>query len=201
MVQIKDFYSGTSVFITGGTGLLGKVLTEKLIRSCPQLKRVFLLMRPRKGLSPEQRMNEFREDKIFNKVRSVCNSALDKLYVISGDICQADMGLSELDKDTLVRHVNIVFHVAASVRFDEGMKQAAHENALGTRTVMELCREMKDLKSVVHVSTAYSNPTAEVVHEKVYQTTQVITKDSFLSVAENLPEPLMDSLSQQLLVK
>lgn len=44
--SIADFYAGRSIFITGATGFMGKVLVEKLLRSCPGVKCLYLLMRP-----------------------------------------------------------------------------------------------------------------------------------------------------------
>lgn len=47
-MNIKEFYCGSNVLITGGTGFMGKVLIEKLIRSCPGIKNIYILMRHRK---------------------------------------------------------------------------------------------------------------------------------------------------------
>lgn len=47
-MEIKEFYAGCDVFITGGTGFMGKVLIEKLIRSCPGINNIYVLMRKRK---------------------------------------------------------------------------------------------------------------------------------------------------------
>ena len=44
--SIADFYAGRTIFITGATGFMGKVLVEKLLRSCPGVKCLYLLMRP-----------------------------------------------------------------------------------------------------------------------------------------------------------
>ena len=43
--DIVGFYRGRSVFITGATGFMGKVLVEKLLRSCPGIERIYLLIR------------------------------------------------------------------------------------------------------------------------------------------------------------
>lgn len=56
--SVKDFYRGRSIFITGGTGFMGKVLVEKLLRSCPGIKNIYLLMRPKKGQSIDERLEE-----------------------------------------------------------------------------------------------------------------------------------------------
>lgn len=56
--SVKDFYRGRSIFITGGTGFMGKVLVEKLLRSCPGIKNIYLLMRPKKGQEVQERLQE-----------------------------------------------------------------------------------------------------------------------------------------------
>ena len=56
--EILQFYKDKSVFITGGTGFLGKTLIEKLLRSCYNLKKIYLLVRPKKGKTPSQRIEE-----------------------------------------------------------------------------------------------------------------------------------------------
>lgn len=55
---VKEFYRDRSIFITGGTGFMGKVLVEKLLRSCPGIKNIYLLMRPKRGQDVQQRLQE-----------------------------------------------------------------------------------------------------------------------------------------------
>ena len=56
--SIAKFYTDRSVFITGGTGFMGKVLVEKLLRSCPGIKNIYLLIRPKKGQETAARLND-----------------------------------------------------------------------------------------------------------------------------------------------
>ena len=56
--SIPQFYAGRSIFITGATGFMGKVLIEKLLRSCPDIQDIFLLMRPKKGTSIDDRLRK-----------------------------------------------------------------------------------------------------------------------------------------------
>jgi fatty acyl-CoA reductase len=56
--QVAAFYSGKSVFVTGGTGFLGISVVEKILRCCPDVKNIYLLIRPRKGKSAQDRMQD-----------------------------------------------------------------------------------------------------------------------------------------------
>lgn len=62
--EIQKFYANQSVFLTGCTGFLGKCIVEKLLRSCPDLKKIYLLVRPKKS-SAQERIKEY-----FNNVVS-----------------------------------------------------------------------------------------------------------------------------------
>lgn len=55
--QVTDIYAGQSVLVTGASGFLGKVLIEKLLYSVNSLKNIYLLIRPKNGLGPKQRMD------------------------------------------------------------------------------------------------------------------------------------------------
>jgi alcohol-forming fatty acyl-CoA reductase len=54
-ISIPAFFAGQSIFLTGATGFLGKTFIEKVLRSCPDVREIFLLIRPKKGLSVNQR--------------------------------------------------------------------------------------------------------------------------------------------------
>ena len=64
--SIKEFYQNATVFITGGTGFMCKVLLEKLLRSCPDISEIILLIRPKKDKNCSKRL-----DDIFDTVVSI----------------------------------------------------------------------------------------------------------------------------------
>lgn len=55
------------------------------------------------------------------------------------------LGLSDTDRQKLVDNVNVIFHVAASVRFDDPLKYAILLNTRGTREVAQLALDTKNL--------------------------------------------------------
>lgn len=72
--------------------------------------------------------------------------ALQKLHYLKGDVLTDNLGLSESDADLLKSCVNIVIHSAATVCFNEPIRKAIDLNVLGTRRVLELCRDASQLK-------------------------------------------------------
>lgn len=63
-----------------------------------------------------------------------------------GDFMEPELGLSEEDRQTLIDNVDVVFHVAATVKFDEIIRKATNINVRGTRDVLKLSKEMNKLK-------------------------------------------------------
>lgn len=68
--SVQEFFKDKSIFITGGSGFMGKVLIEKLLYSCPDLKEIIILMRPKRGKSASQRVEEFSKLPV-SKIKNV----------------------------------------------------------------------------------------------------------------------------------
>lgn len=83
---------------------------------------------------------------IFDRIRTSNPNQLNKLICVAGDIAQPMIGLTESDVIKLTDNVNIVFHSAATVRFDQKLKDAANLNTLGSKRLWDLCEKMSQLK-------------------------------------------------------
>lgn len=173
-LSVPAFYSGKSVFITGATGFLGKALIEKLLRSCPNIREIFLLMRAKNDTNIDERLRQLLTNPVifvgaignlakcyFNNVKC-CSLQLfdtlrheqphcfDKLVPVEGDIGLEGLGLSAADRDTLIEKTSVIFHVAASVRFDNTLKDAVITNVRSTRDICILGEQMKNLAVSSH---------------------------------------------------
>ncbi|KAF3420318.1 hypothetical protein E2986_00769 [Frieseomelitta varia] len=207
---IQQFYNGQSIFITGGTGFVGKLLIEKLLRECPGISFVYLLIRPKKGKDMHQRIEEIFDDPLFDKLKETQPKFRHQIVVVAGDCSQPGLGMSSVDRQTVTREVSIVFHVAATVRFDEKMKLAVPINVRSPIEVMNLCKEISSLKyqyistailasnfSFVHVSTAYANCPLDLIEEKVYEAP--IDGEKLITIVEYMDEKLIDEITPRLL--
>ncbi|XP_075227452.1 fatty acyl-CoA reductase wat-like isoform X2 [Lycorma delicatula] len=154
--DIVDFFDGTSVLITGVTGFIGHLLLEKILRCCPGVRQIFLLIRMKKGVSEHQRLKELFENYLFYTVRKQDPNCIKKVTLISGDCSQPQLGLSD-DQRKCLLDVNVVIHVAACLQFDAHFRNSFHTNVVATHYLLELAKKMKNIKAFTYVSTAYSH--------------------------------------------
>ncbi|XP_062121764.1 putative fatty acyl-CoA reductase CG5065 [Drosophila sulfurigaster albostrigata] len=190
-----DLYREAIVFITGATGFVGKALLEKLLWSFPQIKRIYMLIRPKGGITAEQRFQNFLHNGIFERLRSSYPERLKKIAFFPGNIEDDNFGLNELDRLELCAQVNIIFHSAATVRFNECLKVAARVNSVATYNLLEMCKEMPQLKSFLYVSTAYCNPGRKYVDERIYPTLPPVDWLQFLTCTKKIPDEYLNRMA------
>ncbi|KAJ1521680.1 hypothetical protein ONE63_003323 [Megalurothrips usitatus] len=166
---VPEFYAGRDLLVTGATGFMGKVLLEKLLRCCPDVRTIYILVRHKRGVQPRARVDAMAGLPVFERLLKERPDALNKVKPLEGDVNSARMGLSAADQRTVLDNVSVVFHMAASLNFKSPIKEAVEDNTAGTQRVLDFCCEIKKLVSLVYVSTAFCNCEQEILEEKVYQ--------------------------------
>ena len=71
---------------------------------------------------------------------------LKRLVPVEGDLCQPGLGISQEETKRITDNVSVIFHLAATIRFHEHIKKSLQFNVLGVREVVQLARQIKDLK-------------------------------------------------------
>ncbi|XP_055611244.1 fatty acyl-CoA reductase wat-like [Uranotaenia lowii] len=163
---VMEFYSGKNVLITGGTGFIGRLLIEKLLRI--NVRQIILLSRPKKGKNVQQRCDELFGSVVFMNLKKDYPTFMDRVKILDADLQLPRVGLSDDSIDYIVKNTQIVFHAASDVRFDQALKKAIEVNVRGTRDLLRICEKIMNLEVFIYISTAYSNCPNETIREEFY---------------------------------
>jgi len=139
---IKEFYEGKTLLLTGATGFLGKVVLEKFFVSLPNIKRIYILVRPKRGIKIKDRvMKEIFSSPCFDKARELPHYQSminDKIVPIEGDINKDLLALKPEDRETLINELDVLINCAASVDFNEQITDAINVNYNGCMRMLDL---------------------------------------------------------------
>ncbi|XP_034946741.1 fatty acyl-CoA reductase wat-like [Chelonus insularis] len=196
--EITEFFTGCNIFVTGGSGFVGKVLVEKLLRTCPKLKKIYLLMRPKKGKTPQDRLKEHFEDPLYDRLKFEQPDYATRVMMIEGSFEAKGLVLTPEDRE-MMKNTHVVFHAAATVRFDDKLRFAANINIRGTRDILLYAREMPNLKAVVHIGTAFSMCVNKFIDEVFYKT--LLGADDLLTIIDILDDPTLEHITPTLIGK
>ncbi|XP_031626468.1 putative fatty acyl-CoA reductase CG5065 [Contarinia nasturtii] len=197
MSEIAKWFSNKSVFVTGATGFIGKCLVIKLLRDCPDIDTIYIVIRSKKNMTFEQRKNEYKSHVAFSHLKNTNPSALDKIHIIEGDICEPNLGMSESNRKLITERVSVIVHSAADVRFDRRLIEAYKTNVDGSKNVLDFATEFKRLLAFVLVSTAFSQVHDMKLEEKPYKSP--ICPELLNRIIENVDEDILDILTPKLL--
>ncbi|XP_030557717.1 putative fatty acyl-CoA reductase CG5065 isoform X5 [Drosophila novamexicana] len=194
---VQEYYKDKTVFITGASGFMGKVLLEKLLYSCHSLKEVIIICRPKRGKTPEARLEDMFKLPIFQRIKDERPHMLKKVTIYQGDVTYDLLGLSGDSLKHVVENTNIVFHMAATLKLEGNLRDAIDMNLLGTKRALNVAKDMKQLEAFVHLSTAFCNCDQEVMYEKVYEFPH--KPEDLMRLAEWMDVKTLDAITPDLL--
>jgi thioester reductase-like protein len=130
------------VLLTGFPGFIGRRLLRELLQDEPQ-SRVTALVEERTAASAQRFLEELPAE------------AAARVTVLTGDVVSMDLGLSGEEFQAITGRVTHIFHLAAIHKLKIDQTQADLVNVGGTRSVLELARECRHLRRLVHFSSCY----------------------------------------------
>ncbi len=125
------------VFLTGGTGFIGRYTINELTRLG---RKVGVLAR-----NPEKAAND------LNPWLREHGGNPDHVTIIPGDMSKPDLGLSHNDK-TMFFGVEDIFNIAASIGWGLNYEQTYKVNVEGPLTLVDMASQCKNLRRFVQVS-------------------------------------------------
>lgn len=160
--SIRGTLAGKTILLTGSTGFLAKVFLEKIIRTSPEINKIYLLIRGTASQSPGARaeVNVFASD-IFDYCKADMGPRFkdwvqQKVSIVRGDTSLRRLGLADGDYLTLSSEVDFIVNAAACTDFMNPLDQAVLTNALSTKNLAEMILGSKKAR-LLHVSTCYVN--------------------------------------------
>ncbi|KYB26274.1 Putative fatty acyl-CoA reductase CG5065-like Protein [Tribolium castaneum] len=195
--QIVESFKNQTIFLTGGSGFVGKVFLAKLLTVCPEVNTIYLLVRPKRNKTPSERLRDIFSFSCFEPLKSKWPNFQEKIKLIIGDCEKIGLDIAAQDREILRREVTIFLHAAANVKFDQSLKLATYANVRAMREVLALVKEMTRLKAFTYVSTVYSNCPHSHIGEDFYESG--MKAESLLTLVESVDESVLDAMTPSLL--
>ncbi|CAF4534260.1 unnamed protein product [Rotaria sp. Silwood2] len=179
--SISDFYEGKNIIVFGSITFPGKVLIEKLLRSCPNIDNIYcpIPILTKKSnpntnhhFSPIDIFAEIYTTKLFDRVRR--NNAKFQEKIIPFDINLLYSSLDDgnnveqdneqkqteiLSYKNIQNTVDICFYMANnSIDFEEqNLKEMIQTNVIDLKRILTFLKTCTKLKSIVYLSSIYAN--------------------------------------------
>ena len=143
----------TTIFFTGGTGLIGSFLIPRLLQAFPD-SRILLLVR-----SADQQELNLRLAHLRSWIeREVSIPELEsRIEGVRGDILLERLGIPLPRLRDILKSATHIIHGAATIRFDHPLEEARKINVGGTRRMLQLADEAAQhgtLKRFLYVGTS-----------------------------------------------
>ena len=169
--NIGDFYQGKNILLIGSTSFPGKVLLEKLLRSCPQINRIYCPVRRAASdhLSAEDIFAEIYTTKLFDHVRRENGKFQEKILPFDSNclLLLPSSSSSTVENETIDENpskliqekIDLCFYIANhSLDFGEqNLKDMIQRNVIELKHYLNFLKTCTQLQSIVYLSSIYAN--------------------------------------------
>ncbi|KAJ1298626.1 hypothetical protein BS78_01G468300 [Paspalum vaginatum] len=183
-IGVAEFLGAKNFLITGGTGFLAKVLIEKILRTNPDVGKIYVLIKAKDSEAALRRLqNEVVDTELFRCLQEIHGKDYSsfiarKLVPVVGDVREANVGIAPDLADEIADQVDIIVNSAANTTFDERYDVAMDINTVGPFRIMSFAQRFRRLKLFLQVSTAYVNGQRQgLVLEKPFRMGDTIAKE------------------------
>ena len=128
-VSVKEAFGGATLLLTGVTGYVGSVVLEHLLRVQPDVQRVFVIIRSKRGLAG-----------MLGLIAGLCHSVLARLHVPAS--CSRILSAS-LSPQQVTALISTCVHVASC-------QVCAYKRVVDDRVSPTQCRSIEQMPKRMH---------------------------------------------------
>ncbi len=153
-------FRNRKLVVIGGTGFLGKVFWALLLSRYPMVSRLYLLVRPKKGQSAEERFSrEIATSEVMRPLREQYGPGYemflrDKVVPIAGDVALPYCGIDAAIREDLRGEIDGVVNASGVIDFDPPLDLALEVNAFGVQNLVALAKDLGNVP-LMHTSTCF----------------------------------------------
>uniref|UniRef100_M0ZS89 Fatty acyl-CoA reductase n=1 Tax=Solanum tuberosum TaxID=4113 RepID=M0ZS89_SOLTU len=173
-----------------------------MLRTTPKINKIYILIRAKdKGAAFNRLKSEIIESKLFKCLEEMHGEyykpfILNKLIPVVGNIYEPNLGMDIITSQQIAQQIDLIIDSAANTTFDERYDLALDANVNGPYQLMMFAKKCKNLKLLMHYSTAYANGEREgLILEKPFTMGESITKEKITSISSftNFPSLHVDN--------
>uniref|UniRef100_M0ZS93 Fatty acyl-CoA reductase n=2 Tax=Solanum tuberosum TaxID=4113 RepID=M0ZS93_SOLTU len=173
-----------------------------MLRTTPKVNKIYLLIRAKDKEAAFHRLKaEIMESELFKCIEEMHGKTYklfieNKLIPIVGNIYEPNLGMDIITSDKIAQEIDLIVDSAAITTFDERYDSALDANVNGPYQLMMFAKKCKNLKLLMHYSTAYANGEREgLILEKPFTMGESITKEKLTSISPytNFPSLHVDN--------
>jgi long-chain acyl-CoA synthetase len=159
-LSVRKALAGKNVLLIGVTGFIAKVWLEKILRDVPEIGRVYLLIRPQRGRTAQQRFEKIVETSpAFEALHRRYGDGLQVFLgkrsdVLEGDVTRADLGLDAETRAKLQGSLDLIINSSGLTEFNPDLRHALATNVDATSHLLDFLRGC-DHAALMHLSTCY----------------------------------------------
>ncbi|KAM6576118.1 hypothetical protein CsatB_027955 [Cannabis sativa] len=183
---LVEYLENKTILITGGAGFVAKIFVEKILRSQPNVKKIYVLLRASDSNSARHRFKtQVMEKELFRLLRAKWEKKFDsfiweRVEVVCGDISDENylLGIKNSNlRDQMFKDVDFIVNCAATTDFFERYDVALATNTIGILNLLSFAKKCIKLKKLLHLSTAYvSGERDGIVPEKAFEFGETLKK-------------------------
>ncbi|KAH0632662.1 hypothetical protein KY284_035448 [Solanum tuberosum] len=202
-IGIADFFEAKNLLVTGVTGFLAKVLIEKMLRTTPKINKIYLLVRAKdKEAAFDRLTTEIIESTLFKCLKEMHGESYEsfirsKLIPVVGNIHEPNLGMDSIISQQIAQEIDLIIDSAANTTLDLRYDLALDANVNGPYQLMKFAKKCKNLKLLIHYSTAYANGEREgLLYEKPFIMGESITKEKLTSHSSSAKFPSLNAANE-----